>query len=263
MTENPPIDTSVPHSARVWNHLLGGKDNYEVDRQAAEQFRAMFPQIVDIARADRAFLGRAVRHLAGEAGIRQFLDIGAGLPTMDNTHEVARRTAPDARIVYVDNDPLVLAHAGPLLTSSPEGACDYVHGDLREPEAILERAGATIDFGRPVAVMLLGVVHFIHDDDEVRRILSRLLDAVPSGSSLAITHATLDFDKGRTAQAEAQADWNEKSANPMVPRGRDTIARFFGGLELLPPGIVSMSRWHPERSGVVEVPGYGAVARKA
>ncbi|MFB4303606.1 SAM-dependent methyltransferase [Actinomadura sp. NTSP31] len=262
MTENPPIDTSVPHSARVWNHLLGGKDNYEVDRQAAEQFRAMFPQIVDIARADRAFLRRAVRHLAGEAGIRQFLDIGAGLPTMDNTHEVAQRTAPDARIVYVDNDPLVLVHAGRLLTSSAEGACDYVHGDLRQPEAILERAAATIDFTRPVAVMLLGVVHFIDDDDEVRRILTRLLGAVPSGSHLAITHATLDFDKGHTAQAEAQADWNDKSANPMVPRSRDAIGQLFDGLELLPPGIVSMSRWRPEHPGVAEVPGYGAVVRK-
>ncbi len=182
MGERPEIDTSVPHSARVWNYLLGGKDNYEVDQQAAEQFRGMFPQIVDVARADRAFLGRSVRYLAGEAGVRQFLDIGTGLPTMDNTHEVAQRAAPDARIVYVDNDPLVLTHARALLSSSPQGACDYIHADLREPGDILEKAAATLDFGKPVAIMLLGIMHFVHDDDEARRLLGVLLDAVPSGT---------------------------------------------------------------------------------
>ncbi|MGP4024284.1 SAM-dependent methyltransferase [Actinomadura sp. 3N407] len=265
MAENPQIDTSVPHSARVWNYLLGGKDNYEVDQQAAEQFRAMFPQITDIALADRAFLGRSVRYLAGEAGIRQFLDIGTGLPTMDNTHEVAQRAAPGSRIVYVDNDPLVLTHARALLRSSPEGACDYIHADLREPDGILEQAAATLDFGRPVAIMLLGIMHFVHDDGEARRLLGRLMDAVPSGSHLAITHATLDFDEGATAQAEAQEDWNEKSANPMVPRTREAIVRFFDGLELLEPGVVSMSRWRPEHTpwGLPdEVAGYAAVGRK-
>ncbi|MGI5421668.1 SAM-dependent methyltransferase [Actinomadura luteofluorescens] len=265
MAEGPEIDTNVPHSARVWNHLLGGKDNYEVDQRAAEQFRAMFPQIVDIALADRAFLGRSVRHLAGEAGVRQFLDIGTGLPTMDNTHEVAQRAAPDARIVYVDNDPLVLTHARALLSSSPEGACDYLHADLREPGDILAKAAATLDFGRPVAIMLLGVMHFVHDDVEARRVLDVLLDAVPSGSHLVMTHATLDFDAGETAQAEAQQDWNEKSANPMVPRTRAAVTRFFDGLELLDPGVVSMSRWRPEHTPwgePAEVAGYAAVARK-
>ncbi|MEU8801355.1 SAM-dependent methyltransferase [Spirillospora sp. NPDC048819] len=265
MAGNPEIDTTVPHSARVWNYLLGGKDNYEVDQRAAEQFRAMFPQIADIALADRAFLGRSVRYLAGEAGIRQFLDIGTGLPTMDNTHEVAQRVAPDSRIVYVDNDPLVLTHARALLRGSPEGACDYIHADLREPDGILEQAAATLDFGRPVAIMLLGIMHFVHDDGEARSLLGRLMDAVPSGSHLAITHATLDFDEGATAQAEAQEDWNEKSANPMVPRARDGIVRFFDGLELLEPGVVSMSRWRPEHTpwGLPdEVAGYAAVARK-
>ncbi|MEU8309186.1 SAM-dependent methyltransferase [Actinomadura sp. NPDC048955] len=265
MAEGPEIDTNVPHSARVWNHLLGGKDNYEVDQRAAEQFRAMFPQIVDIALADRAFLGRSVRHLAGEAGVRQFLDIGTGLPTMDNTHEVAQRAAPDARIVYVDNDPLVLTHARALLSSSPEGACDYLHADLREPGDILAKAAATLDFGRPVAIMLLGVMHFVHDDGEARRVLDVLLDAVPSGSHLVMTHATLDFDAGETAQAEAQQDWNEKSANPMVPRTRAAVTRFFDGLELLDPGVVSMSRWRPEHTPwgePAEVAGYAAVARK-
>ncbi|NVI86825.1 SAM-dependent methyltransferase [Actinomadura sp. BRA 177] len=261
MTQDPRIDTSVPHSARVWNHLLGGTDNYEVDRRAAEQFRAMFPQIVDIARADRAFLGRAVRCLT-EAGIRQFLDIGSGLPTMDNTHEVAQRVAPDARVVYVDNDPLVLVHARALLDATAEGASDYVDADLREPDDILAKAAATLDFTRPVAVMLLGILHFIHDDGEARRLLASLLDAVPSGSHLVITHATLDFDAGESAQAEAQQDWNEKSANPMVPRTREAVLRFFDGLDLLDPGVVSMSRWRPDRAAPDQVAGYAAVARK-
>ena len=265
MAGQPEIDTTVPHSARVWNYLLGGKDNYAVDQRAAEQFRAMFPPIADIALADRAFLGRSVRHLAGEVGIRQFLDIGTGLPTMDNTHEVAQSAAPDARIVYVDNDPLVLAHARALLTSTPEGACDYLHGDLRAPGEILAQAAATLDFGRPVAIMLLGIMHFIHDDAEARRLLSALLDAVPSGSYLVMTHATLDFDEGAAAQADAQQDWNEKSANPMVPRTRAAITGFFDGLELLDPGVVSMSRWRPDHTPwgePAEVPGYAAAARK-
>jgi len=259
--ETPRLDANVPHSARVWNYLLGGKDNYEVDRVAAEQFKAMFPPIVDIALADRAFLGRVVRHLAGEVGVRQFLDIGTGLPTMDNTHEVAQRVAPDSRIVYVDNDPLVLVHARALLTSSAEGACDYIEADLREPEVILERAAATLDFDRPVAIMLLGIMHFVQDLDAAQRILGTLLDAVPSGSHLVITHATLDFDAGSTAQAEAQEDWNDKSANPMVPRSRAEITKLFDGLELLEPGVVSMSRWRP--TGPAEdVPGYAGAARK-
>jgi O-methyltransferase involved in polyketide biosynthesis len=265
VAETPHIDRSVPHSARVWNYLLGGKDNYPADREAAEQFRTMFPQITDIALADRAFLGRSVRHLTGGAGIRQFLDIGTGLPTMDNTHEVAQRVAPETRIVYVDNDPLVLTHARALLKSSPEGACDYIHADLRDPGGILDKAAATLDFTRPVAIMLLGILHFVHDDDEVRAILGRLLDAVPSGSHLAVTHATLDFDKGETAQAEAQEDWNEKSANPMVPRTREAVTRFFDGLDLVEPGVVSMSLWRPEHTpwgAPAEVPGYAAVARK-
>ena len=265
MTEDAWINTTVPHSARVWNYLLGGKENYEVDREAAQQFTTMFPQIVDIALADRAFLGRSVRYLAGERGIRQFLDIGTGLPTMDNTHEVAQRVAPESRIVYVDNDPLVLAHARALLNSTPAGVCDYIHADLREPSDILAKAAATLDFERPVAVMLLGIMHFVHDDEEARHIVRRFSDAVPPGSHVVLTHATLDFDKGETAQAVAQQDWNAKSANPMVPRGRDVVAGLLEGLDVLEPGVVSMSRWRPEHTpwGVPdEVAGYAAVARK-
>lgn len=261
------IDSTVPHSARVWNYFLGGKDHYPVDREMGDQYRQIFPQIIDIARTDRAFLGRAVRHLAGEAGIRQFLDIGTGLPTMDNTHEVAQRVAPESRIVYVDNDPLVLAHAQALLTSTPEGVCDYIHADLHEPDEILAAAARTLDFGRPVAIMLLGILHFIPDFDEVHRIVTHLLDAVPAGSHLALTHATFDLG-GQTAaeaNAEAQQAWNDKAAETITPRTREQVLRFFDGLELLEPGLVSMSRWRPEASPwgePAEVAGYCGVARK-
>ncbi len=170
----PKLDTSVPHSARVWNYWLGGKDNFAVDRVVGDQLQEMNPQIVRIAQEDRAFLGRVVRYLAADVGIRQFLDIGTGLPTADNTHEVAQRVAPDSRIVYVDNDPLVLVHARALLTSSPQGACDYIEADLHEPDKILEGAARTLDFAKPVAVMLLGIVLFVTDDDEAQAIVGRL-----------------------------------------------------------------------------------------
>lgn len=266
--ERPPsIDSSVPHSARVWNYFLGGKDNYPVDQEMGDQYRAIFPEIIDIARTDRAFLGRAVRHLAGEAGIRQFLDIGTGLPTMDNTHEVAQRVSPDARIVYVDNDPLVLTHAQALLTSSPEGACDYIDADLRDPDRILAAAAETLDFDRPVAIMLLGILHFVPDYDEVHGIVMRLLDAVPPGSHLALTHATFDLG-GQTASAanaEAQRAWNEKATETITPRTREQVLGFFDGLDLLEPGLVSMSRWRPEAAPWGEPPevsGFSGVGRK-
>jgi len=182
----PKLDTTIPHSARVWNYFLGGKDHFAVDREAGEQYRAIFPEIMDIAQADRGFLGRAVRCLAGEAGIRQFLDIGTGLPTLNNTHEVAQRVAPASRIVYVDNDPMVLVHARALLTSTPEGACDYIEADLHEPDKILEAAARTLDFTKPTAIMLLGILHFIPDTDEAYATVDRLVGAVPSGSYLAI-----------------------------------------------------------------------------
>jgi hypothetical protein len=259
----PPIDTSVPHSARVWNYFLGGKDNFAVDREAGDQYQAIFPEIMDIARADRAFLGRAVRYLAGEVGIRQFLDIGTGLPTLDNTHEVAQRVAPSARIVYVDNDPMVLVHARALLTSSPDGATDYVEADLREPAGVLEAAGKTLDLTRPVGIMLLGILHFVADYDEVRSIIGRLLAAVPSGSHLALTHATLEL--GGQANADAQESWNEKAAVALTPRTRAQIAGFFEDMELVEPGIVTMSQWRPDetmRDLPAEVAGYCAVGRK-
>jgi hypothetical protein len=259
------LDTTVPHSARVWNYFLGGKDNFAADREAGDQYQAIFPEIMDIARADRGFLGRAVRHIAGEAGVRQFLDIGTGLPTLDNTHEVAQRVAPDSRIVYVDNDPMVLVHAQALLTSSPQGVTDYIEADLREPEKILAEAARTLDFSRPVAIMLLGILHFITDTDEVFTIVDRLRDAVPAGSYLALTHATLELGEQSDANAEAQAMWNEKAAVPITPRTKQQILRFFDGMQVLEPGLVSMSRWRPDGSPdqpPAEVAGYSGVGRK-
>lgn len=182
------IITTRPHTARIWNYWLGGGDYYEVDRAAGERIRQLHPGIGDYARADRLFLGRAVRHLVTDCGIRQFLDIGTGLPTADNTHEVAQRLAPDARIVYVDNDPLVLAHARALLTSAPEGRTDHLDEDLRNVDAILERAATTLDLSEPVGLMLLGVVIFIGDDAEAYDIVRRLLEGLPSGSHLVLSH---------------------------------------------------------------------------
>ncbi|MEV1242393.1 SAM-dependent methyltransferase [Nonomuraea sp. NPDC050022] len=257
------IDTTRPHSARVWNYLLGGKDFYPVDREAAEQYKEMFPGIVDIARTDRAFLGRAVRYLTGE-GVRQFLDIGTGLPTMDNTHEVAQRVAPECRIVYVDNDPLVLLHAAALLSSSEEGVCDYIDADLRDPDKIVELAARTLNFDEPVAIMLLGILHLIPDFDQAHQIVMRLLDAVGPGSCLAITHATLDLDGEATEQAEAQQEWNKK-ADPITPRTHADISRFFDGLQMVEPGLVSMSRWRVEATPwgePAEVPGFCGIGRK-
>ncbi|REE95456.1 SAM-dependent methyltransferase [Thermomonospora umbrina] len=263
----PAINTTVPHSARVWNYFLGGKDFYDVDRAAGEQYQRSFPEIIDIARTDRAFLGRAVRHLAGEAGIDQFLDIGTGLPTMDNTHEVAQRVNPAARIVYVDNDPLVLVHARALLASRPEGACDYIDADLRSPDHILAEAARTIDLSRPVGIMLLGILHFVPDYDEIRGIVRRLLDAVPSGSHLALTHSTFDFGGPETAKAnaEAQREYNDRAADQLTPRTHHEVMGFFEGLDLLDPGLVSMSRWRPEAvpwGEPAEVSGYAGVGRK-
>ncbi|HEV2370524.1 MAG TPA: SAM-dependent methyltransferase [Streptosporangiaceae bacterium] len=267
--DRPEIDTTVPHSARVWNYWLGGKDYYPVDQAAGDEYRRIFPQIVDIARTDRAFLGRAVGYMAGEAGIRQFLDIGTGLPTLDNTHQVAQRVAPESRIVYVDNDPLVLVHARALLTSTPEGACDYIEADLRETGKIIDGAAATLDFTKPVSITLLGILHFISDYEEALRLVAQLMDAVPPGSYLALTHATLDPSLGGEATAEANAEaqeyWNENAAVPITPRTREEVLRFFDGTELVEPGLVSMSRWRPEPSPFGEPPevaGFCGVGRK-
>ena len=258
------LDTTVSHSARIWNYWLGGKDNFAVDREAGDRVAAMLPIIVTQARADRAFLGRAVRYLAGQAGIRQFLDIGTGLPTADNTHEVAQRVAPEARIVYADNDPLVLSHARALLTSIPEGVCDYIDGDLREPDKILAQAARTLDFTQPVALMLLGILHHISDTDLPHSIVRRLMAALAPGSFLAINHSTSAVHGA--AMEEAVAHWNRVGTPPMTLRSPQQIARFFDGLDLLEPGVVSCSRWRPPPSQVggqpAEVDEFCGVARK-
>ncbi|MCI3935380.1 SAM-dependent methyltransferase [Streptomyces sp. AN091965] len=256
------INSNVPHSARIWNYWLGGKDCYEVDRQVGDQICAANPGIIEIARAQRHFLVRAVSHLVEEAGVRQFLDVGTGLPTADNTHEVAQRLAPDARIVYVDHDPIVLTHAEALLTSTPEGATGYIDADLRDPDAILEQAAKTLDFARPVALMLLGITAHI-TDDSVYAIVGRLVAALPSGSYLVLCDDTEVLDPERMREMIEQ--WNEASDNPRVNRSPEQLARFFDGLDLLEPGLVSVSRWRPEpRKGRLpaEVDDFGGVARK-
>jgi O-methyltransferase involved in polyketide biosynthesis len=257
-------DTTVSHSARIWNYWLGGKDNYAADRAAGDRVAAMLPIIVVQARADRAFLGRAIQYLAGEEGIRQFLDIGTGLPTADNTHEVAQRVAPRSRIVYVDNDPLVLAHARALLTSTPEGTCDYVDGDLRDPETILAEAARTLDFTRPAGLMLLGVLHHIPGTEQAYEIVRRLVAALAPGSYLTINHSTSAVSGA--AMEEAVAHWNRVGTPSMTLRTPEEISRFFDGLDLVPPGVVSCSRWrpHPAPAGglPVEVDEFCGVARK-
>ncbi len=262
---SPGIDTTVPHSARIWNYWLGGKDNYAVDREAGDEFVKVFPDIVTIARATRAFLTRAVRHLADEVGVRQFLDVGTGLPTADNTHEVAQRVAPDARIVYVDNDPLVLTHARAMLTSTPEGRTAYVDVDMRDPEKILTAAARTMDFTQATALMFMGVLGHIPDSDEARSIVSRMLDALPSGSYLVLCDGT-DVVQPK-AGTEAQEQYNDSGAVPYMLRSPEEVARFFDGLEMVEPGFVSVSRWRPHRVDAngglpAEVDEFGGVARK-
>jgi S-adenosyl methyltransferase len=247
-----PIDTTVSHSARVWNYWLGGKDNYEVDRETGDKVAELYPDIVKLARAARGFLTRAVRYLAGEAGVRQFLDIGTGLPTASNTHEVAQAVAPDSRIVYVDNDPLVLAHARALLTSSPEGATDYIDADLLDPARILREAARTLDFSQPVAITLIAILHHISDYDEARAIVRRLMDGVPAGSYLVISHST-NVIKGAVSD-EAVARWNRFGKPPVTLRSPEQIAGFFEGMELLEPGVVSTPRWRPRVTGIENPP---------
>ncbi|GAA3997087.1 SAM-dependent methyltransferase [Streptomyces plumbiresistens] len=258
----PLIDSSVPHSARIWNYWLGGKDCYEIDRQVGDQIVAANPQILDIARAQRAFLVRTVEHLVREAGIRQFLDVGTGLPTADNTHEVAQRIAPETRIVYVDNDPIVLAHAEALLTSAPEGATAYIDADLRDPEAILRRAAETLDFAEPIALVLLGITAHIVDD-AAYDLVGRLVDALPSGSHLVLCDDTEVIDP--EAMRTMIEQWNEAGDNPRINRGPEQLARFFDGLELLEPGVVSVTRWCPGPAAGTDIPevdDFGGVGRK-
>lgn len=236
------LQADRPHSARVWGFLLGGKDNYPADRQVGDMIVNMFPDIALLARLQRRFLSRSVRFLAAEASIRQFLDIGTGLPTADNTHEVAQRVAPESRIVYVDNDPLVLLHAQALLTSTPEGACDYIEADVRDPDLILEKAARTLDFTRPIALTLLGIMGQIPDSDDPWGIVRRLLDALPKGSYLVLSDGT---NTNETLN-HAIETYNANSASSYHLRSPEEIARFFEGLEVLEPGVVPTSAWRPD-----------------
>ncbi|MFJ9667796.1 SAM-dependent methyltransferase [Streptomyces sp. NPDC101219] len=255
------IDTSVPHSARIWNYWLGGKDNYPVDEQAGDAYTAVFPGIVTIARSSRAFLRRNITYLVTEAKIRQFLDIGTGLPTADNTHEVAQRLAPETRIVYVDNDPMVLAHARALLYSTPEGATAYVDSDVRDPERVLAAAADTLDFSRPTALILSNILGHIPDYEQARGIVTRLMAELPSGSYLSINDGSRGIDP---VFERAQDAYNESGAAPYILRSVDQITAFFDGLELVEPGVVPVTQWRPAPDGPSPEPigEHGGLARK-
>ena len=257
-----PFDTSVAHVARVYNYWLGGKDNFAADRAAGEQAIKAFPEIGLSARSNRAFLARAVRFLAGEPGIRQFLDIGTGIPSANNTHEVAQAVAPTARVVYVDNDPIVLSHARALLTSDPAGATDYIDADLRDPRGILASAARLLDFSRPVAVMLMAVLQHLDDEDDPYRVTETLLEPMPPGSYLALSHPAKDINA--EAMARMAESLNKMMAEKVTFRDRPAVAGFFDGLELVEPGLVQASKWRPISEAEAASPAalWGGVARK-
>ncbi len=256
------LDTSVAHSARVHDYWLGGKDNFAADRAAGDAVIEAYPGIVMSVRANRAFLARAVRFLAAEAGIRQFLDIGTGIPASNNTHEVAQSVAPDCRVVYVDYDPVVLTHARALLTSTPEGVTDYIDADLRDPEEILQQAARTLDFSRPVAVMLIAIMHLIVDADDPYGIVGRLMAAVPAGSYLVLSQVASDIEAER--MAEAAKRYNRLAHETQRHRSHDEVARFFDGLELIEPGLVPVQQWRPGSETVARTRSamWGGVGRK-
>jgi S-adenosyl methyltransferase len=258
----PAFDTSVAHVARVYNYWLGGKDNFAADRAAAEQAISAFPDIVHSARANRAFLRRAVTYLVGTAGIRQFLDIGTGIPSANNTHEVAQSVAADCRIVYVDNDPVVLAHARALLTSTPEGATDYIDADLRNTDQILAKAAQTLDFSRPVAVILMAILQHLSDDHDPYAVVARLMAAVPSGSYLALSHPAKDIHAAEMAEMANRL--NQTMAEKVTFRSQAEVAPFFAGLELLSPGMTNVPDWRPETPEEASSPAalWAGVARK-
>jgi hypothetical protein len=259
-----PFDTSVAHQARMYDYVLGGKDNYAADRAAAEAGLKVWPDMAFAMRANRAFLGRVVRYLAAQAGIRQFLDIGTGIPTSGNTHQVAQAIAPESRVVYVDYDPVVLAHARALLDSSEAGATEYIHADLRDTSAILEQAGRLLDFTRPVAVTLLAILHMIPDDDDPHAIVAKVMDAVPQGSYLAVSHAAVDLFDQETGDT-FKSVVNQNMQQQWTPRAREQVARFFAGTDLVEPGLVPVQEWRPEpgteRRGNSAL--WGAVGRRA
>jgi len=243
-TKPTEIDTSVAHPARVYDYWLGGKDNFAADREAGDRVIAVRPSILTDIRANRDFLIRSIRYLAAEGGVRQFLDVGTGIPTHPNVHEAAQSIAPECRVVYVDNDPIVLAHARALLTGSPEGITAYLDADLRDPVKIIEVAQKTLDFGQPIAVILVGMLHLISDEEEPYRIVARLLDAVPSGSYLSVNHPASDIHAHVVAEGAKQ--YNQSVSTPQTRRSQAEVSRFFEGLELVSPGVVQSHRWRPD-----------------
>ena len=240
-----PFDTSMAHQARMYDYMLGGKDNYAADRAAVEATLKVYPDAAFTARANRAFLGRVIRYLAAEAGIRQFLDIGTGIPTAGNTHEVAQASAPESRVVYVDYDPVVLAHARALLDSSEAGATDYIDADLRDTAAILARAGELLDFTKPVALTLVSILHAVPDADDPHAIVARLLHAVPSGSYLVVSHWAADL-LGQETGDSLRDIGSRMVQQSLALRGREQVARFFAGTDLVDPGLVRVEEWRPE-----------------
>jgi hypothetical protein len=266
MTGQPPIgiDTSKPHPARMYDWYLGGKDNYRVDEEMGRQMLALDPRVPVMARVNRAFMQRATRWLA-ENGVRQFLDIGTGIPTEPNLHQIAQAVAPDARVVYCDNDPIVLAHAEALLRSSDAGVTEYLQADARDPDAILDGARKVLDFSRPVALSLVALLHFVSDADGAHALVGRLLSELPSGSYLMITHATADFTPEESAAAIAKL---KAAGVTLALRSQEEFSRFFDGLDMVEPGVAVVHEWHPELGEPVPgqddgvIPGYGAVGRK-
>jgi SAM-dependent methyltransferase len=260
--EHASFDTSVAHIARVYDYWLGGKDNFAADRAAAEQAIAAWPDIVLSVRANRAFLARVVRYLAGEAGIRQFLDIGTGIPAANNTHEVAQSVAPESRVVYVDHDPVVLAHARALLTSGPHGATSYLDADLRDTGRVLTAAAGTLDLHRPVAVMLMAILQHVDEAENPYAIVATLLDALPPGSYLALSHPAADIEA--EAQGELAERLNQSMAEKVTMRDRAQVGRFFAGLELVEPGLVRVPEWRPASELEARSPAglWGGVGRK-
>jgi len=255
------FDVTVAHPARIFNYWLGGKDNFAADRRAAQEVLEVMPVIAQVARSNRMFLSTAVHYLVAQVGIRQFLDIGTGLPTENNTHEVAQGVVPESRIVYVDNDPIVLSHARALLTSDPRGQCTYIDADAREVGKILTAAAETLDFSQPVAVMMLGLLHFIPDADDPYGLTRGFMDAVPSGSYLAITHGSSDL---KTETQAAGRSYNSHSATAITFRSRQEVTRFLDGLDLVPPGVSPLGQWTLGAAGTgsAQLPTYAALARK-
>jgi S-adenosyl methyltransferase len=256
------IDPTVANTARAWNYMVGGKDNFEADREAARQLISVAPVIGVAAPASRAYLRRAVTYLVGEAGIRQFLDIGTGLPTAGNTHEIAQSLHPTCRVVYVDNDPVVISHVRTLVAPLPEGLTSYIDADAREPDTILAQASKTLGFAEPVALMMIDLLNFIDDDEVAAQIVSALLAAVPSGSYLALMHPASDLDP---ALLEAERRWNQLAAQRVRLRSREQVAEFLAGLQLVEPGLVTVPEWRPapDEEVLAEViPLYAVVARK-